>query len=104
VRTDAKTIDVVAEHLGLPWDAVLREIESRSDPAVALLSVEVQGQARTIRITGEAKTMADAVAYVSRLRESQVLTAVFLSGHDEKQADAVTVVRFSLDAKWSGRL
>ena len=80
------------------------EIESRSDPAVALLSVEAQGQSRTMRISGEAKTMADAVAYVGRLRESPRLTAVFLSGHDEKQAGAVTVVRFSLDAKWSSRL
>jgi len=104
VRTDAKAIDVVAGQLGLPWDAVLREIESRSDPAVALLSVEAQGQARTMRISGEAKTMADVVAYVGRLRESPRLTSVFLSGHDEKQAGAVTVVRFSLDAKWSGRL
>lgn len=104
VRTDAKAIEVVAGQLGLPWDAVLREIESRSDPAVALLSVEAQGQARTMRISGEAKTMADAVAYVGRLRESPRLTAVFLSGHDEKQAGAVTVVWFSLDAKWSSRL
>ncbi len=104
VRTDAKAVDVVSGQLGLPWDAVLREIESCSDPAVALLSVEAQGQARTMRISGEAKTMADVVAYVSCLRESPRLTAVFLSGHDEKQAGAVTVVRFSLDAKWSGRL
>jgi len=101
VRADAKAMDIAAAQLSLPWDAVLREVESRANPAVALLSIEAQAQARTLRISGEAKTMADAVAYVSHLRESPLLTAVYLSGHDEKQAGAVTVVQFSLDAKWS---
>ena len=100
--TGTKAMETVTAQLGLPWDAMLRAIETHSDPAVALLGVEAQGQTRTIRISGEAKTMADVVAYVRRLRESPQLTSVFLNGHEEKQAAAVTVIRFTLDAKWSG--
>lgn len=100
----AKAIEVLADQLSLPWDAMLRAIETRSDPAVALLSVEAQGQTRTIRISGEAKSMSDVAAYVRHLRESPLLASVFLNGHEEKQAGAVTVIRFALDAKWSGPL
>ncbi len=100
----AKAIEVVAAQLSLPWDAMLRAVETGSDPTVALLSVEAQGQTRTVRISGEAKSMSDVAAYVRRLRASPLLASVFLNGHEEKQAGAVTVIRFTLDAKWSGPL
>jgi hypothetical protein len=100
-RGDAQTVDRAAARLRLPWDAVLREIETRTDPAVALLGIEARGQAHTVRISGEAKAMADVVAYVSRLRESQWIKAAYLSGHEQRQAGAVSVIRFSLDAQWS---
>lgn len=100
-REDVQAAGRVVSQLRLPWDAVLREIEILADPAVSLLSLESQGQTRTLRLTGEAKTMADAVAYVSRLRESPWIDAAHLSGHEERQAGAVRVIRFSLDAAWS---
>lgn len=97
---DAKAMARVSSQLRLPWDAVLREMELRVDPAVAILSVEGQGQTRTLRITGEAKTMADVGAYVNQLRQSSLIDTAYLSGHEEKQAGAVKVIRFSLDAVW----
>ena len=100
-RDDAQAVERVASQLRLPWDVVLHEIELRADPAVALLSVEAHGQKRTLRLTGEAKAMADVVAYVNRLRESPWIKAAYLSGHEEKQVGAVRVIRFSLDATWS---
>lgn len=101
-RDDAQALGRMVSQLRLPWDALLREIEMLTDPTVALLSIEGQGQARTLRLTGEAQTMADAVAYVSRLRESPWIDAAHLSGHEERQVGAVRVIRFSLDAVWSG--
>ena len=88
--------------LRLPWDALLREIERLADDSVALLSVEAQGQARSLRLAGEAKTMADAVAYLARLRESSLIEAAHLAGHEERQAGGVKVVRFTIEAGWSG--
>lgn len=99
-QDDAKAMGRVSSQLRLPWDAVLREMELMVDPAVAILSVEGQGQTRTLRITGEAKAMADVVAYVNRLRQSSLIETAYLSGHEEKQAGAVKVIRFSLDAVW----
>ena len=101
LSTEDKAVDAAGATLNLPWDALLRDIETRTGAVVALLSVDALGQSRTLRINGEAKNMTDAAAYVSRLRDSPLLRAVYLSGHEEKQAGAVSVVRFSLDAKWS---
>lgn len=102
VRDDAQAASRAVAQLRLPWDALLREIELLADSSVALLSVEGQGQARTLRLAGEAKTMADAVAYLARLRESPWIDTAHISGHEERQADGVKVIRFSLEAVWSG--
>lgn len=99
-RTGEQAAERAIEQLRLPWDRVLREIEALTPPAVALLSIESQGQTRVLRLTGEARTMGDAVAYVGRLRASPWIDAVYLSSHEERPADAVKVIRFSLDAAW----
>lgn len=88
--------------LRLPWDALLREVELIGDPAVALLSFEGQGAARTLRLTGEAKGMADAVAYLERLRASPWIDAAHLTAHEERQSGSVKVLRFTVEANWSG--
>lgn len=102
-QTDAKAAERVFSQLNLPWNALLHELENLADSDIALLSIECQGQTRTLRLTGEAKTMADVVAYVTRLRESPQVVAATLSGHEEKQAGAVEVIRFSLDVDWNSR-
>lgn len=102
VRDEVQPALRAVAQLRLPWDALLREIELLADPSVALLGIEGQGQARTLRLTGEAKTMADVVAYLGRLRDSPWIDAAHLSGHEERQAGSVKVIRFSLEASWSG--
>jgi Tfp pilus assembly protein PilN len=99
-QDDEKAVVRAVAQLRTPWDAVLREIEKLGSPAVALLSVDGQGQSHTLRITGEAKAMTDVVAYVRRLRQSPLIEAANLSHHEERQAGAVNVIRFSLDASW----
>jgi Tfp pilus assembly protein PilN len=90
----------VVTQLRLPWGAILHEIETRTGPDVALLNMEAQGPTRTLRLTGEAKTMTDVLAYLSRLRESGLIESANLTHHEEKQVGAVSIIRFSLDATW----
>ncbi len=95
------TVDSIAARLRLPWDAMLQELERHADAPVALLSVESQGHGRGLRLTGEAKSMADVLAYVSRLGASPRIGSATLSGHEARMAGAVRVIRFSLDVTWS---
>lgn len=96
----ANTVARVTQQLQLPWDALLQDIETLTDPSIALLSLDAQGQVHTLRLTGEAKTMADVVAYVGRLRTLPSLEAAQLSSHEEKLAGSVKVIRFAVDATW----
>jgi hypothetical protein len=96
----SNTVMRVTQQLQLPWDALLQDLETLADPSVALLSLDAQGQAHTLRLTGEAKTMAEVLAYVGRLRALPSLDAVQLTSHEEKLAGNVKVIRFTVDATW----
>ena len=96
----ASTVMRVTQQLQLPWDALLQDLETLDSPTVALLSLDAQGQARTLRLTGEAKSMGEALAYVGRLRALPSLDAALLTSHEEKLAGTVKVIRFTVDATW----
>jgi hypothetical protein len=101
---EAQQVLRIAGELQVPWDAMLRDLEARASQSVALISVNVQGPARTLRITGEAAAMPDVVQYVTRLRESEILSSVYLTGQEERKVGAARVIRFSLDANWGKTL
>lgn len=101
-RADAPAVQRAITQLGLPWSRLLAEMETHADAKVSLLGIEGNGLARSARITGEAKTMDDAVAYIGRLRESPLISAAALSGHEEKLDGALRLVRFTVDIAWGG--
>lgn len=101
-RADAPVAERAMTQLGLPWVRLLQEIESHADASIALLGFEGQGLARSVRITGEARTMVDVVAYIEQLRQSPLINTANLTGHEEKINGAVSLVRFTLDVAWSG--
>jgi len=101
-RADAPVVQRAITQLGLPWARLLQEIETHANSSIALLGIEGQGLARSARITGEARTMGDVVAYIQHLRESPLISAATLSGHEEKVDGAVKLVRFTLELAWGG--
>lgn len=86
--------------LAHPWGRLLNELERLAEPGIALLGFEAQGAARQLRITAEAKTMAEVVAYVESLRLSPVARSVVLGSHEALTQDGVSVIRFSVDVGW----
>jgi hypothetical protein len=102
-RGESYAMERAIGQLQLPWDAVLREIEKSANSSVALLSVEAQGRSRTLRLTGEAKTMAEVVAYTRRLRESPLIAAANVTHHENKDGGPVSLIRFAIEASWNSR-
>jgi len=94
----------MAVQLQLPWDGLFRILETATDPTVAVLSIDAQGPGRTLRMVCEARTMADVVAYVARLRTSALVRAATLSHHEEVPSGGTPMVRFSVDLAWGGAL
>ena len=95
---------VVAERhetRAFPWDLVLRETEIATDDRVALLSLETNAGLRKTRVNAEARSIDDALAFVSRLRESPLVREAFLLSHETKKGTPVEVVGFSMEVNWS---
>lgn len=92
----------VGKAIAQPWGKLLKELEGLAEPGIALLGFEAQGATRQLRITGEAKTMAEVIAYVESLRLSPVSSSVVLGSHEMILQDGVSVIRFSVDIAWGG--
>ena len=91
----------ILEKRTVPWDALFRDIESASDKQVGLLSVQPEPAARVVRITGEAHDAAALAAYIERLEQKPSLGNVYLTGHELRQEQGRTVIRFALSANWT---
>ena len=91
----------VVAALNLGWGALFQRLEQLRQPGVTLLAVQREaGQDRRLRLTGEARRLDDALAYVSRLAASEGFANAHLIGH-ELQADGERqTVQFTLLADW----
>ena len=90
----------IGRELRLPWDLLLEEIEDAVDDSVALLSLEPDAHKRQLRLSGEAKTLADALAFVARLEETESLRRPHLATQESKLSDGVRVIGFTIVADW----
>ena len=93
----------MAAELGTPWTKLLAELEGASSDTtgqVAVLSVEPDPAKHNVHITGEAKDLPLALAYVERLQASSLLRYPMLDSHEVKADDAQRPVRFAMTAEW----
>lgn len=90
----------ILPQLKAPWHTLLGELESASGLPVAVLGVDADARSRHLRLTGEAKSIDDMLAFVERLRESKHLQDVFLLGHEARTVGAVSVIAFTVAASW----
>jgi hypothetical protein len=107
--TDARAVGFaeaagrMAAELGTPWTKLLAELETASRDAtgqVAVLSIEPDHGKHNVHITGEAKDLPLALAYVQRLQASSLLRYPMLDSHEVKTDDPQRPVRFAMTADW----
>ena len=93
----------MAAELGTPWTALLAELEAASRDTsgqVAVLSIEPDHAKHNVHLTGEAKDLPLALAYVERLQASRLLRYPMLDSHELKTDDPQHPVRFAMTAEW----
>ena len=93
----------MAAELGTPWTALLAELEAASRDStgqVAVLSIEPDHAKHNVHLTGEAKDLPLALAYVERLQASRLLRYPMLDSHELKTDDPQHPVRFAMTAEW----
>jgi hypothetical protein len=95
-----QTASRLAQQLNLPWNVLLHDLETATDTSVALLGFEPDAARRRLRLVGEAKTLADALAFVARLDESVLIGDAHLVSYETRQSDGQRVIGFIVDARW----
>jgi Tfp pilus assembly protein PilN len=98
-RRIAAANQVIAE-LVVPWDALFKAIESADARGLGVMSLAPNAREHALRLTGEARSVPDLLAYVDRMAALKVLDEVHLESYETVQRDGTDVVSFTLAATW----
>jgi hypothetical protein len=91
------------DKLSVPWNELLSAFESIRLPHIGLLSLVPNADERSMRMSGEARSVPDLMAYVERVAALPSLAQVHLVGFETVPRDGARVVSFTLFAKWQAR-
>lgn len=93
-------VNAVVRQLNLPWRALHDAVQAATPPAIALLALEPDAKKSSVRITAEAKSSDDMIAYVESLRAVDWFSDVLLTRHEINEQDPNRPIRFQIDAQW----
>jgi Tfp pilus assembly protein PilN len=96
----AAAVNAAVLQLNLPWRALHDAVQAGTPANIALLALEPDARKSLLRITAEAKTSDDMIAYVEQLKQSEWFSGVLLSRHEINEQDPNRPIRFQLDAQW----
>lgn len=91
---------VAVREINLSWERLFKAVEAVGSADVTLLALEPNPEKGSVRIGGEARSMATLLDYIRRLQERDVFGAIYLQNHQVQQQDMQKPVRFILLADW----
>ncbi len=97
----AAAVNAAVLQLNLPWRALHDAIGAATPNTIALLALEPDPRRHSMKITAEAKSSDDMIAYVERLKQQELFGDVALLRHEINELDPNRPIRFQLDAQWS---
>ncbi|MBL8415610.1 MAG: hypothetical protein JNM42_14315 [Propionivibrio sp.] len=83
----------------IDWDKLYRSIDRAVSEEVSLLAIRPNAAGKSLQISGEARDMAAALAFVEALRR-EPLAHVALLSHQIKQNDPQHPIVFEISATW----
>ena len=96
----ASAVNAAVMQLNLPWRDLAEAVAGATPPSVALLSLEPDAKRRQLRITAEARSSDDMLAYVSRMQAEEGFSSVVLTRHEVMEQDPNRPLRFQISAQW----
>lgn len=86
----------VRANLDYSWQPAFAALQATFTPKIALVSLEGSQTKKQLRIVGEARQLADAVAYANKLGLQPGVLRTALLQHEMQERDAQHPVRFTL--------
>ncbi len=102
IRKEIAQANTILDQINLPWETLFDSIESAATEQIALLSLQPNVSSRTLRISGEAKNMAELLDFVEALEREHVFENVHLLNYKIKQDNPHRPIIFLLTAAWIG--
>jgi Tfp pilus assembly protein PilN len=99
-EAQAGAVNAAVLQLNLPWRALHDVVQSSTPASIALLALEPDAKRHNLRITAEARSSDDMLAYVRQLGQQDWFSAVALARHEINEQDPNRPIRFQVDAEW----
>lgn len=96
----AQFVNSAIGQLNLPWRELQDAVLAATPRQIALLALEPEPRKQLLKLTAEAKSSDDMVAYVAQLKQQELFTSVSLIRHEINEQDANRPLRFQVEAIW----
>ena len=91
----------VRSRMAASWQPVFAALERATPPKISLLSVDCSGLPGTLQLTAEARTLADALDYVTHLNQAPGVAQALLQHYEVKQDNPEHPISFQVKAEAS---
>ncbi len=99
----ATAVNGAVMQLNLPWRDLHEAIEQGTPATIALLSLDPDPAARTLRIVAEARNSDAMLGFVEMLKQQPFFTSAVLVKHEVNEQDPNQSLRFQVDVAWTNR-
>lgn len=100
IRKEIMQANAILDQINLPWETLFDAIEHAATEEIALLSLQPNVASRTLRLSGEAKSMSELLDFVEALERELVFENVHLLNYKVKQDNPHRPIIFLLTAAW----
>ncbi len=96
----AQFVNGAIGQLNLPWRDLQDAVAAATPRQIALLALDPDPRKQVLKLTAEAKTSDDMVAYVAELKQQELFGSVTLTRHEINDQDPNRPLRFQVEAIW----
>lgn len=100
IQKEIVLANAILDQLNLPWEMLFDSIEQAATEDIALLSLQPNFSNRSLRLSGEAKSMTELLDFVEALERELVFENVHLLSYKIKQESPQRPIIFLLNAEW----
>ena len=96
----AGAVNAAILQLNLPWRDLAAALGEATPGTIALLALEPDAKRRTVRISAEARSSDEMLAYITRLQAEEWFSSVVLLRHEVMEQDPNRPLRFQVSVQW----
>ena len=96
---ESKALRQAISAIRIDWAQLYRSIDAATSEDISLLAIRPNAQGKSVQISGEARDLKAALAFVEALRREPLANAALLS-HQIKQNDPQHPIIFEIAATW----